>query len=86
MNILCQLVHSFFLFLFLDAPPLPKMQKITKKYLRVCKYNASLGDIFNGEFCFSSLARDSSDGSGQVISLQRFNCQNKSCQMSQTLT
>lgn len=43
--------------------------KNNKECSRVCKYNASLGDIFNGEFCFSSLACDSSYGSGQVIPL-----------------
>lgn len=41
---------------------------------RVCKYNTCLCDILNGEFGFSSLSCDSSDGSGQMVSLQRFNC------------
>lgn len=50
---------------------------------RVCKYNTCLCDILNGEFGFSSLSCDSSDGSGQMVSLQRFNCwhtHTKKCQ------
>lgn len=50
---------------------------VQKQYLRVCKNNASLGDIFNGEFGFSPLPCYSSDGSGQVVSLQRFYCQRR---------
>lgn len=59
---------------------------INKEDSRVGENNPGFGDIFNGEFGFSSLACDSSNGSGQVISLQRFNCQTKSCQIIQTLT
>ena len=38
--------------------------RTSEEHSRVCKHNASLCDIFNGEFGFSSLPRYSSNGSG----------------------
>lgn len=53
---------------------------------RLCEHDAGLCDVFDGELGLSSLPCDPADGSGQVVSLQRFHCRhgNKRKQLKHT--